>query len=217
MRGVAEQERAALAETDRRRDGARGRSRTSSRARRRCASTRSRAGSRRSRRGFVRDVRRPRAPCRSAARARLAFNGKTTRKSVVSSATCSSPFIAGSARVDIGDVEQMGVRAARKSDRQRLAHGGMRAVAAGDVGGLARLGRAIRLVSVARARRPAPPRTPRSSVCARPRRRASARRSISSRSCSSCGIDQRIGERTEAVAHVAEDHARDVSGRSPRD
>ncbi len=48
------------------------------------------------------------------------------------------------ARFDVGDVEQVIVRAARETDRQRLPHRGTRAVAAGDEGGLARLGGSVR-------------------------------------------------------------------------
>ena len=48
------------------------------------------------------------------------------------------------ASFDVGDVEQMFISAAGESDRERLPHRGMRAVAAGDVGGLAHLDRAVR-------------------------------------------------------------------------
>src|SRR5207302_11269141 len=49
----------------------------------------------------------------------------------------------GAARVDIGNVRQMVVRAAWETDAQAMAHGRAGAVAAGEVGGLARVGRAV--------------------------------------------------------------------------
>ena len=90
------------------------------------------------------------------------------------------------ARFDVGDVEEMVVGAARETDLQRLAHGRMRAVAAGDVGGLARLDGAVRPLQARDARRrrllEAQELRPRSTSTP-----ASARRSINRRSCSSCG------------------------------
>jgi hypothetical protein len=50
----------------------------------------------------------------------------------------------GAARGDVRDVEQMLIRTAWKSNRERLSHRGMRAVAARDVRRLTRFGRAIR-------------------------------------------------------------------------
>ena len=47
------------------------------------------------------------------------------------------------ARLDIGDVEEMVVRAAGKPIAKAFAHGGVRAVAAGEVGGLARVRGAV--------------------------------------------------------------------------
>jgi len=52
----------------------------------------------------------------------------------------------GAARGDVRNVEQMFVGAAWKTNRERLPHRGMRAVAARDVGRLTRPGRAIRSV-----------------------------------------------------------------------
>src|SRR5207245_551636 len=72
------------------------------------------------------------------------FKGKTARKSVLSSATCSSPFIVGSARLHIGDIEEMVVHPARKADLQRFSHGGMCPVASRNVGRFAGLLGSIR-------------------------------------------------------------------------
>ncbi len=48
-----------------------------------------------------------------------------------------------SARLHVGDIEEVGVGPAGEADLQRLAYAGMRAVAARDIGGIARLPRSI--------------------------------------------------------------------------
>ena len=80
----------------------------------------------------------------------------------------------------------------------------MHAVAAGDVRCLTRFGRALRPLDPGDALDPRSPRMPRTSVSRSTSTPASRRRSINSRSCSSCGKISTYGIRTDAFAHVAE-------------
>ena len=116
------------------------------------------------------------------------FSGKTARKSRRVQRRVQLAVHRRAARFDVGDVEEMVVRAAGKPDPQGLAHGRMRAVAAGDVGRLARL-RWRRLPACSRATHStgASPRSRRAPSRARPGRRPRRSRSINRRSCSSCG------------------------------
>ena len=116
------------------------------------------------------------------------FSGKTARKSASSSATCSSPFIAGAAGLDVGDVEQVRVGAAGKADRRAPR-------ARASARRRSRRDRPPRSVSSAPSgrsggRRTRPPRlleVDELGLALDRRRPRRASRSISRRSCSSCG------------------------------
>ncbi len=120
----------------------------------------------------------------------------------------------GAARLDIGDVEEMVVRAARETDAQPLAHGGMRAVAAGDIKSLARVGAAIGAFEPGAhaCRRLLEPDELRLALDLD----AGFRKAIDQQAfVLVLRIDQRIGKRTDIRAHVAEDHARDMFAAPP--
>ena len=142
------------------------------------------------------------------------FNGKTARKSVVSRADVQLAVHRRSARVHVGDIEQMGVRPARKTDLQRLAHGGMRAVASGNVGGLTFLCGSIRPCE---AREHTTIRL-RKAQQFRPAldRDAEFGQAIDQQALVLVlGKDQRVRKRAEACAHLAEDGARHLLAGHP--
>ena len=112
-----------------------------------------------------------------------------------------------SARLHVGDVEEMRVHAAGKTDPHRLAHGGMRAVAPGHVGRRARLFGAI------------PPLQTRAHTIGRFLETQKLRLALDVDAGVRQAIDQqalvlvlrkdqRIGKRAEARAHFAENGVR---------
>ena len=120
------------------------------------------------------------------------------------------------ARVDVGDIKEMVVGAAWKTDLQGLAHGGVRAVAAGEIGGLARVGAAIGAFEAG----------------AHTGRRFLERHELRLALDLDAGlseaidqqafvlvlrIDQRIGKRTEIRAHFSENDVRDLFTGASRD
>ena len=111
-----------------------------------------------------------------------------------------------SVRLHVGDIEEVGVRAARKTDLQRLPHGGMGAVAPGNVGRLARLRGSIR------------PFQSREHMTGRLLEAEEFRPALDLDAefgqaidqqtlVLVLGKDQRVRERAEACAQVAEEHA----------
>ena len=120
------------------------------------------------------------------------------------------------ARVDVGDVKEMVVGAAGKTNRQALADGGVRAVAAGEIG---RLTRARVAVGALETRAHAVRRLlERHELRLALDRHAGFGEPIDQQAfVLVLRVDQRIGKRTEIPAHVAEDHVRDLSARLSRD
>ena len=143
------------------------------------------------------------------------FNGKTARKSVVSSATCSSPFIAAPARFDVGDIEQMR-HTCRRESRSPAPRAPWNARRRSRRCRRPRTTRWRRLPASDRAStRPRASSKPRSSVARSTSTPASAKPIDQQPLVLVLRKDQRIRKWTDTCAHVAEDRARDLLAGRP--